>query len=280
MSNKSTNNAIGVFDSGLGGLTVLKHFLKELSGYSYIYLGDTARLPYGSKSAPKIYQYTTEALDFLFKQGCHLVIIACNTASAQALRRVQQEYLPKHWPDRKVLGVIRPLAEAAAANSRSKVGVIGTKATVMSRAYSQEIHKLNSRLPVSEQAAPLLVPLIEEGWANKSVSNKILKAYLRPLKMSRVNYLILGCTHYPFLLKNIKRLMGNQCLVPDPGEIVALSLKDYLQRHPELNIKTSEQPDCHFFLTDNPELFTRLGEKFLGQKINQPEKIELAPSKL
>lgn len=272
---KKSNNAIGVFDSGLGGLTVLKNFLQVLPSYSYIYLGDIARLPYGSKSADRIYQYTCQSLDFLFKKNCKLVIVACNSASAQALRKVQQEYLPNNWPDRKVLGVVRPLAEEAALNKYKRVGVLGTKATISSQTYKKEIKKLNKKISVYENSAPLLVPLIEEGWAKKSVCNKILKSYLRPLKQKKVNYLILACTHYPFLLKKIKHLMGSQCHVSDPGKIVANSLKDYLNRHPELKIKQVKNPELKFYLSDQPELFKNLGEKILGQEMKNLKQIDL-----
>ncbi len=270
-----SNNTIGVFDSGLGGLTVLKSFLQVLPGYSYIYLGDIARLPYGSKSTDRIYQYTCQSLDFLFKKGCQLVIIACNSASAQALRKVQREYLPKKWPDRKVLGVIRPLVESAVLNSNKRVGILGTKATVNSKTYSKEIKKLNTSIEVFEQSAPLLVPLIEEGWAKKSVTNKILKSYLRPLKQKGVNCLILACTHYPFLIKKIRHHMGTQCTVFDSGKIIAESLKAYIKRHSDLKIKTTAKPSQDFYLTDDPELFKNLGEKFLGQAMENLQQIDL-----
>ncbi len=273
---KTTKQArIGVFDSGLGGLTVLKNFLEALPDYSYTYLGDIARLPYGNKSKETIYKYVCQSLDFLFQQGCPLIIIACNTASAQALSRVQQEYLPKKWPTKKVLGVIRPLAEAAALEKTKQVGVIGTRATVRSQTYSQEIKKIKPSIQVTEQAAPLLVPLIEEAWLKKSVTNKILKSYLRPLKMAKIDYLILACTHYPFLLKKTRHLMGSRCQVPDPGKIVADSLKNYLTRHPELKIKKNKNPQLNFFLTDAPDLFKITAEKFLGQEINNLKQISL-----
>jgi glutamate racemase len=272
---KKSNNAIGVFDSGLGGLTVLKSFLKVLPDYSYIYLGDIARLPYGSKSQERIYQYTCQSLDFLFKKNCQLVIVACNSASAQALRKVQQEYLPKKWPNKKVLGVVRPLVENAILNNYKKIGILGTKATINSKTYSKEILKLDNNLQVFEQAAPLLVPLIEENWIKKSVANKILKSYLRPLKQKQINYLILACTHYPFLFKKIKHIMGKNCLVEDPGKIIANSLKDYLKRHIELKIEKQKNPRLDFFLTDQINLFKNLGEKFLEQKIDNIKKIDL-----
>ena len=269
--NKQVN--IGVFDSGLGGLTVLKHFLKELPQYNYYYLGDKARLPYGGHSKEVIYRYTKEAVDFLFARGCQLIILACNTASAQALYRLQQEYLPKKYPDRRILGVIIPLAEQV--SSRKKVGVIGTCATISSNVYEQEIKKLNPKTKVYQNSAPLLVPLIEEGLAGKAVTNKILKKYLSPLKKERVDTLILGCTHYPFLLTDVRRLMGKNCDVFDPGLIVAKSLNSYIDRHPEFKYTKKKAGERNFFLTDQPENFIHLGEKFLGEKISNWQIISL-----
>jgi len=273
---KSPANIIGVFDSGLGGLTILRYFLQDLPGYNYLYLGDNARLPYGEKSQETIYNYAKEAMDFLFSSGCNLVIIACNTASAQALRRLQQEYLPAHYPDRRILGVIRPLAEAAAKDPKIKtIGVIGTRATINSRAYSSEIKKLNSDINVAENAAPLLVPLIEEGWASKPETRMILKKYLHPLKTKQIQTLILGCTHYPFLHQAIKKIMGRRISVPQPGEIVAASLKDYLARHKELGLSEVTAPARRYYTTDDPQSFRNLGEKFLGRKITNLAQVKI-----
>lgn len=265
MPDNKTTNTIGVFDSGLGGLTVLKHFLQRLPQYDYLYLGDTARVPYGGHSQEVIYRYTAEAVEFLFNQGCRLVILACNTASSQALRRLQQEYLPLKYPDRRILGVIIPLAEYAA--QYDEIGVIGTRATIASQAYEQEIRKLRPDAKLTTASAPLLVPLIEEGLAGKDVTNKILKNYLRPLKIKKIKTLILGCTHYSFLLTDARRLMGKNCLVPDPGEIIAASLEKYLDRHPDFKTKNKQPGKRRFCLTDKPENFLRLGENFLEQKI-------------
>lgn len=274
--NSGPKNIIGVFDSGLGGLTVFKHFLDSLPDYNYIYLGDNARLPYGEKSQATIYEYTREAIDFLFQAGCNLIIIACNTASAQALRKIQQEYLATHWPDRKVLGVIRPLAEKFADPKFKKVGVIGTKATIASGVYGIEIKKLQPKIKVLEKSAPLLVPLIEEDWAKKPETKMILKKYLHPLKTEQVQTLILGCTHYPFLLPAVRSIMGKRVLVPDPGEVIAASLQSYLNRHPELGL-TKVKDGCRQYLTtDSPELFKKLGEKFLGQKMTEVKQVKIS----
>ncbi len=276
--NKKENpkNIIGVFDSGLGGLTVLKYFLRDLPDYNYIYLGDNARLPYGEKSQETIYEYSREAVDFLFAAGCNLVIIACNTASSQALRRLQQEYLPSAYPDRRILGVIRPLAEAIANNTKIKsVGIIGTKATIKSNAYKLELEKLKPELKIEQQATPLLVPLIEEGWAHKPETKMILKKYLRPLKAKQIDALVLGCTHYPFLHKEIASIMGRRIFVPQPGEIIARSLADYLIRHEELGLKPSADHKYKFYTTDDTRSFQEWGEKFLGRKIDDLEQIKL-----
>ncbi len=268
---KQPQNIIGVFDSGLGGLTILKYFLKNLPNYNYIYLGDNARLPYGEKSPETIYEYTREAVEFLFQKGCNLIIIACNTASAQALRRLQQEYLPAKYPHRRILGVIRPLAENIANHKNLKaVGVIGTKATINSNAYKSELEKLNPQLRVEQQQTPLLVPLIEEGWAAKPETKMILKKYLRPLKAKQISALILGCTHYSFLYPDIKRILGSRLDVPQPGEIVSASLANYLTKHPELKLTPVSKARCEYYTTDNPDAFKNLGEKFLGQKIINP----------
>jgi glutamate racemase len=269
-------NIIGIFDSGLGGLTVFKHLLKNLPGYNYIYLGDNARLPYGEKSQATIYEYTREAMEFLFQKGCNLIIIACNTASSQALRKLQQEYLPKHYPKRRILGVIRPLAEEFAAGKFKKIGVIGTKATILSQAYKTEIKKLNPKIKVESLSTPLLVPLIEEGWAKKPETKTILKKYLEPLKTKQIEALILGCTHYPFLLKEIKEIMGRQIIVPDPGELISQKLKLYLKNHQELGLKPSSKKLRKYYTTDDVKTFKTLGEKFVGQHLKDIKKVNIS----
>jgi|BioPla2DNA2_1021312.scaffolds.fasta_scaffold00023_81 glutamate racemase len=273
-------NIIGVFDSGLGGLSILKYFLKELPNYHYYYLGDNARLPYGSKSPETIYQYTREAVDFLFKAGCNLIIIACNTATAQALRRLQTDYLPKYYPHRRLLGVIRPIAEEIANNKNSKrIGVLGTKATITSNAYEIELKKIKPSLKVISQSAPLLVPLIEENWLNRPETKMILAEYLRPLKKQRVDTVILGCTHFPFLYQEIVKIMGKKVFIPNPGALVAKSLKDYLNRHPELGLKPVKKPVRKYYTTDNPKLFKDLAERFLAEKINTLKQVRIEAQK-
>jgi len=267
---------IGVFDSGYGGLTVLKAFLERLPDYDYLYLGDSARAPYGNKSLKVVYEYTRQAVDFLFRQGAVIIILACNTASVKALRKIQQEWLPFREPDKRVLGVVIPLAEAAVEVSRrGRIGVIGTRATVESRVFEQELHKLNPDLTVFERACPLLVPLVEEGWVGRPETNMILKKYVRPLKSTSIDTLILGCTHYPFLKKDIARIMGKNCRVLDAPAIVAEKLADYLVRHPEIEGRLSRNGKRAFCTTDDPERFRTFGEEFLGRRIQEVLPAEL-----
>lgn len=259
---------IGVFDSGVGGLTVLKSLLKYLPDYDYVYLGDNARAPYGNKSKRDIYRYAQEAVGFLFNHGCDLIVVACNTASALALRKIQQQYLPQSYPGRRVLGVVRPMAQAIAKGKKfKKVGIIGTKATIRSKVYQQEIAALNPEIEIVSQAAPLLVPLIECGQVDKAEVRQILEKYLLPFKQAKIDLLVLGCTHYPFLKKYICQIMGPGCKIYDSGEITAKSLKDYLRRHEELKIKKSRRPKVKFYTTGDPELFKVIGNRFLGEKI-------------
>jgi len=266
---------IGVFDSGLGGLSILKYFLKRLPEHDYIYLGDSARVPYGSKSGKVVFSYTCQAVDFLFAKGCKLVILACNTASAQALRKIQQEYLPGKYPGKNVIGVIRPLVEAVSSDEKIKrVGVIGTRTTIESGAYEEELKKLNLEIKVFGQATPLLVPLVEEGWIGKRETKMILKKYLRPLKEKKIEALILGCTHYHFLIKEIEAVMGKNCKIYNPGEIVALSLMNYLSRHREYEEELG-RGEVKFYTTDSMEKFKDSGERFLGRNIDDVEKARL-----
>jgi len=267
---------IGVFGSGFGGLTVLRAFLKRLPRYDYLYLGDNARAPYGNKSLDVIYEYTRQAVEFLLGRGCVLIILACHTASAKALRKIQQEWLPRHDPDRRVLGVVIPLAEVGACRTRyGRIGVIGTRATIESGVYEQELSKRRTPLKVYGQACPLLVPLAEEGWTGKPETNRILKKYLRPLKDRKVDTLIPGSTHYPFLQKDIERIMGKNCTVLDGPAVVADKLEDYLHRHPEIESRLTRQGKAAYGTTDDPARFKLFGGKFLVQSIREVEKLRL-----
>lgn len=254
---------------------MFKEIKKALPDYSYIYLGDNLRTPYGGRSQQAIYRFTQQAVDFLFKEGCQLVIIACNTASAEALRKLQQEWLPKQYPDRRILGVIRPVAEEAARVSRfGKVGVIGTRATIESGAYERELKTKNLKLKIFQNACPLLVPLVEEGWLKKPETRMIIKKCLRPLKEKQIDTLILGCTHYPLLMKEFVRLAGKRVKVLDAPKIVAEKLVDYLNRHPEIESKLSKEGKVKYLTTDSPEKFETLGSQFMKKEI-KGERIEL-----
>jgi len=268
---------IGVFDSGYGGLTVLKPLLEILPEYDYLYLGDNARAPYGIRSPETIREYSEQAAEYLFSKGCTLILIACNTASSEALRNLQQKYLrDKNVKDKKILGVIRPLAEAAVkATKNNRIGVVGTKGTVASKAYENEIKNLNNSISVNSKACPLLVPLIEEHWQNKPESRMILKKYLNSLKSTNVDVLILGCTHYPLMYKYFKKYMGKRVNVLDSGRIVAQSLKDYLVRHPEIEKLLTKKGTREYCTTDSPEKFMEFANTELSLNIKEITKVEL-----
>ncbi len=269
---------IGVFDSGFGGLTVLKGLTDNLPRYDYLYLGDSARSPYGNKSDEAIYSYTKEAVDFLAARGCRLIILACNTASAKALRKIQQEHLPHmQQPCLRVLGVTIPICEAALEIKRTKrVGVIGTKATVNSKVFVAELHKIEPELEVFQKACPLLVPLIEEGWINRPEAGRILKTYLRPLKERRVDSLILGCTHYPLMIDKVRRFMGRRTRIVDSTVAVAIKLEDYLKRHPEIEQALDRNGKRIFLTTDNPTTFkASANQLFKAKLVDHAKKIAL-----
>ncbi|MEK7529162.1 MAG: glutamate racemase [Patescibacteria group bacterium] len=278
---------IGIFDSGYGGLTIFKEIEKLLPEYDYVYLGDSARAPYGGRSKEAVTRFSREAVDFLFKKGCSLIVFACYSASAMALREIQQKYLPTLRSDsddkkRNVLGVIRPVVEYAATRSKKqKIGVVGTRGTIMSGAFEVELKERNPKLRVVSRACPLLVPLIEEHKHRTPEARAILHEYVAPLKKAGVDTLILGCTHYPHMLTDFQREMGKGVEIFNPGKIVAKSLKNYLTRHPELEPemakKTSKKQNgsCTFFTTDDIVRFKEFGEKFAGIKIGNVKKINL-----
>ncbi|MFH1533520.1 MAG: glutamate racemase [Nitrospirota bacterium] len=267
---------IAIFDSGYGGLTVLKPIMELLPEYDYLYLGDNARAPYGSHSQENIKKFSEEAVEYLFKQGATIIIFACNTTSAVALRYIQEKYLKgKNEKDRKILGVLIPVAEEVVKTTKSKkIAVVGTKATINSKSYDEEIHKLDPSIKITSKACPLLVPFIEEGWHKKPEAISILKKYLRPLKTHNPDTLILGCTHYPLMEKNFKRIMGKKVKVLTSGKITAKSLKNYLERHPEIESKLSKKGKRSFLTTDNPDRFKEFTQKHFGMKI-QPTPIQL-----
>ena len=262
---------IGLFDSGLGGLTVFKAIKEKLPEYDYLYLGDLLNLPYGNRSDEAVYLLTKNACEFLFNQGCKLIIIACNTATAKALRKLQQEYLPSRCEtankEENILGVVRPVAEYFAEHGGDKIGVVATRGTINSKIYIDEIHARNPKAEVFQQAAPLLVPLIEENYSKKSVVKKILRDYLNVLKSKHPTSLILGCTHYPIIIDKIRQVMGKKCFIPNPAQIVADSLDDYLKRHPEIELGLTKQGTRRYCVTDLNENFSSVAKVFMKEKI-------------
>ena len=270
MSDNKKYNPIGVFDSGYGGLTVLKEIVKELPQYDYLYLGDNARAPYGSRSFEEVYELTLECVKQLFDKGCHLVILACNTASAKALRNIQQKDLPIIAPDRRVLGVIRPTTELIGHYSKTKhIGVLGTKGTVLSQSYPIEIGKFFPEVKVYQEACPLWVPMVENNEYNTPESDKIIKQHLDNLmgRSPKIDTIILGRTHYPLLTNQIKKFLPKEITLLSQGEIVAKGLKDYLNRHPEMDAKCSKGGSLKFFTTEMPHNFDEQASRFFGKEI-------------
>lgn len=257
---------IGIFDSGLGGLFVARALMKRLPQYDYLYLGDTQRVPYGNRSPETVYRFLEEAVKYLFAHDCALVIVACNTASAEALRRIQQKYLPAHYPERKVLGIIIPTAEAALENASVKrIGVLATEGTVRSNAYTRELKKIRPDIQLFQQAAPLLVPIMESN--SVKFADPILHAYLKPLLKKRISTLILGCTHYPILKSRIKKICGADVKIISQDEIIASKLANYLKRHPEIEKKITKKGRRAFFVTDLTKATKALSKKWFGREI-------------
>lgn len=268
---------IGVFDSGYGGLTILKEIRKCLPDYDYIYLGDNARAPYGSRSFEVVYDFTLQAVRYLFEQGCRLVILACNTASAKALRTIQQNDLPSIDPNRRVLGIIRPTVEILADVTRTgHIGILGTSGTVDSMSYPMEISKLHPEFKVVQQACPMWVPLVENHEADKPGADYFIDRYLDSLKSKdrEIDTVILACTHYPIMLPKIRGKLDKKINIISQGQIVAESLADYLHRHPEIESCCSKNASCRFLTTENPEKFERLTAIFLDEPVDA-RRIEL-----
>ena len=254
---------IGIFDSGLGGLFVMKGIGKKLPKYDYVYLGDTLHLPYGDRSPEMIYQLLKNGVEYLFKKNCKLIIVACNTASAKALRQIQQEYLPEHYPDRRVLGVIIPAIEESL--DAKRVGVLGTMATVESKTYIKEFKKAAPKIRVFQQAAPLLVPFIENGeW---ELIKPVLKEYLEPLISKDIDTLVLGCTHYPLIKDEVKNIVGKNIRVVCQDEFIHRKLKEYLDRHPEIDSKLTKKGTREFLITEKTDHFEKLAKSWFSKKI-------------
>ncbi len=261
---------IGVFDSGFGGLTVLKRIVDRMPQYNYLYLGDNARAPYGGRSEAIVFEFTRQAVDFLFKRGCPLVIIACNTSSAKALRRIQQEILPRTDPDRRVLGVIRPSVEKIVeATSSRNVGILATEGVVLSGAYIKELEKLDPAITVHQQACPLLVPLIEAGEQDWEGTEMIVRRYLAELleRAPSVDTVILACTHYPILRDLFRKSLPPHIDILEQGPIIAEKLDDYLSRHPEIERRLGRGGKRLFTTTDTSEKFDRLAQVFYGRPV-------------
>jgi len=273
----SNAGPIGVFDSGYGGLTVLSEFLNQLPEYDYYYLGDNARSPYGPRSFETVYTYTLQAVKKLFELGCHLVILACNTASAKALRTIQQNDLPNIDHNKRVLGVIRPSAESIGDYTITRhIGVLGTQGTVISDSYPLEVKKIFPDIYVHQQACPMLVPLVENNEHTKVGADYFVKLYIESLlsQDNRIDTIILGCTHYPLLLEKIRHYTPLYVQVVPQGKIIAESLKDYLTRHPEMDKKCTKSGNRKFYTTESKEIFLERATIFCNE-VDNVEQIEL-----
>ncbi len=273
----SRKSPIGIFDSGVGGLTVMRDIIETLPEYDYLYLGDNARAPYGTRSFETIYHYTLECVKYLFSRDCHLVILACNTASAKALRTIQKNDLPKIDPSRRVLGVIRPTAEVIGQHTNTgHVGVLGTPGTVSSESYVMEIADQYPRLQIYQEACPMWVPLVENNEHTSPGADYFVKQSINAImeQSPEIDVLLLACTHFPLLMNKIKEYTGDEVTVLSQGKIVAKSLADYLQRHPEIDKKCSKHGSQQFLTTDSTEDFDAHAEIFFGRKV-QSEFVEI-----
>lgn len=271
ITNDKTPGPIGVFDSGYGGLTILKEIRHKLPMMSYIYLGDNARAPYGTRSFDVVYKFTLEAVRYLFSQGCHLVILACNTASAKALRSIQQRDLPGIPGKRKVLGVILPTVEDIVnVTTTGHIGLLGTPGTVQSRSYDMELSKLDPALVVTSQACPMWVPLVEYREADGPGADYFVHKYINRIFDTdpAIDTLVLGCTHYPLLLDKITEAVDGRARIITQGELVADSLNSYLERHPEIDALVSRNADCRYLTTEHPAKFNELASLFLHHLVN------------
>lgn len=262
---------IGVFDSGYGGLTILHQMRQLMPQYDYLYLGDNARAPYGPRSFDIVYQFTREAVMKLFDLGCHLVIIACNTASAKALRTIQQNDLPGIDPKRRVLGVIRPTAECIGHITQSRhVGIFATVGTIKSESYVQEIQKLYPDITVTGEPCPMWVPLIENNEYDSPGADYFVEKRIGNLmrRDPKIDSIILGCTHYPLLLNKILKYVPRGVKIIPQGEYVANSLKDYMVRHPEIDVKCSKGGKCHYMTTESVDKFSESAQLFLHEAVD------------
>ena len=264
---------IGFFDSGFGGLHVLRGITARLPKYDYIYLGDSARAPYGPRSSEEVYTYTKQGVEFLFDRGAELVVLACNTASSEALRKIQHEYL-REASSKKVLGVLIPFAEAAAARTKNKrVGVMATEGTVRSGSFPREITKVDGGITVFQQACPLLVPLVEAGKQDSKEADALIRDYTTPLLKENIDTLVLGCTHYGILEEKIRVCVGDDIHIVSERDVVPESLAAYLKRHTELEVR-EKNGSVRLYCTGEKEHFEKLGSVFFGKEI-QAEQVTL-----
>lgn len=262
--------SIGIFDSGYGGLTILEGIRNRLPQYDYIYLGDNARAPYGTRSFDIVYEFTLQAVKKLFELGCPLVILGCNTASAKALRSIQQRYLPTHAPDRRVLGVIRPTAEIVGTLSRTQhIGVLATEGTIKSESYKLEIQKLYPTATIVGQACPMWVPLVENNEFDKPGADYFVQDSLSKLLAQDplIDTIILGCTHYPLLLDKIQHYLPSHITLIPQGQYIAASLEDYLHRHPEMNQRLTQGGTTQYFTSESPTKFHESATLLLHEEV-------------
>jgi glutamate racemase len=267
---QKTKKPIGVFDSGYGGLTMLKEIVKRLPQYDYVYLGDNARAPYGTRSFETVYEYTLQCVQQLFAMDCDLVVLACNTASAKALRTIQQKDLPLIAPNKRVLGVIRPTTEVVGKYSKTgHIGVLGTTGTITSNSYPMEISKFYPKLKVNQEACPMWVPLVENNEFDSDGADYFIQKNINNLlsKDDKIDTIILGCTHYPLLINKIKKYLPSNITLLSQGEIVAESLAEYLGRHTDLEQKCSKGGSIDFYTTDASENFDKAASLFFGKAV-------------
>lgn len=273
MDHTLSHNAapIGVFDSGFGGLSILREIRKVLPQYDYIFLGDNARAPYGTRSFQLVYEFTLQSVKYLFEQGCQLVILACNTASAKALRTIQQNDLPHIDPARRVLGVIRPTVEKVGEISHTgHIGVFGTPGTIQSQSYDIEIAKMHPNFKVYGHACPMWVPLVENRESDGDGADYFVKKDIDALlaQCSDIDAVILGCTHYPLLMGKITKYMPPRIHVIEQGHIVAQSLQDYLYRHPEMEARCAKGGTCQYLTTEDARRFSSLASVFVNEEVD------------
>lgn len=271
MTLSNAPGAIGVFDSGYGGLTILHQMRQLLPQYDYLYLGDNARAPYGSRSFDVVYQFTRESVAKLFERGCQLVILACNTASAKALRTIQQNDLPRIDASRRVLGIIRPTAECIGNITQTRhIGILATQGTVKSRSYQMEIEKLFPDISVTGEACPMWVPLVENNEYDSPGADYFVRKRITNIMRHdpEIDTIILGCTHYPLLLNKILKYVPRGVRIVPQGEYVANSLKDYLMRHPEMDVKCSKRGTCRYLTTESAAIFKDQAQLFMHDKID------------